>query len=434
MQTAARNPLKFVSYLEKHRIYELFQELSTMLVIKKPEDHLLFLKQSLHHAARRLDVPRIIILSQPGCDKLQLAGTLREQLQIPLITLNDITCYIASGNGSIIDNLRIILMNYMSSNYDGWILVDFPRNEKEARELLRAGLVPTHVIEIDGTRVGCDSSAKFHHHREIKGIRRVFTKSFFMETVNMNEPIDKVTAQCLNSFDRRNYSRAPTTLRILLIDFANGETFECLGSSIAKDFNVTFIDFSQILEQTSLQENSLGDELRKLKLETDSDGLPSRVKTKVFEHFLLQSGDLAEGWLLTNFVSNVEDFKNLDLTDFPPNRIIIVANGVTDNQSDTTLISNSATICTCDDTINLQSQIKEYAGKTGFVVESRDDPKLVEEQIQSYLVLPPPCVPPRTPRAQPDIESEDAEFDPDDQPGVEALQCLRRPEPMLPLI
>jgi hypothetical protein len=34
-----------------------------MLLIKRPKDHVLFLKQSLCHAARRLDAPRIIILA-----------------------------------------------------------------------------------------------------------------------------------------------------------------------------------------------------------------------------------------------------------------------------------------------------------------------------------------------------------------------------------
>lgn len=38
-----------------------------MMLIKRPDDHVLFLKQSLQHAARRLDVPRIIILASPNC-------------------------------------------------------------------------------------------------------------------------------------------------------------------------------------------------------------------------------------------------------------------------------------------------------------------------------------------------------------------------------
>lgn len=37
-----------------------------MLLMKKPDDHLLFLKQSLYHAARRLDEPRVMIITPPG--------------------------------------------------------------------------------------------------------------------------------------------------------------------------------------------------------------------------------------------------------------------------------------------------------------------------------------------------------------------------------
>ncbi|XP_043605602.1 uncharacterized protein LOC122577938 [Bombus pyrosoma] len=54
---------RFMAYLEKHRLYELFYEMATQLMIQKPEDHLVFMKQYLQLAAKRLNVPNIILIA-----------------------------------------------------------------------------------------------------------------------------------------------------------------------------------------------------------------------------------------------------------------------------------------------------------------------------------------------------------------------------------
>ncbi|XP_046400926.1 uncharacterized protein LOC124167162 [Ischnura elegans] len=42
-----RVPVTFIPYLEKHRIYNLFQELLSRVIIKRPDDHLQFIKDEL---------------------------------------------------------------------------------------------------------------------------------------------------------------------------------------------------------------------------------------------------------------------------------------------------------------------------------------------------------------------------------------------------
>ncbi|KAF2894541.1 hypothetical protein ILUMI_11635 [Ignelater luminosus] len=62
-----------IPYLEKHRIYDLFHELARELVIQQPVDHVLFLKQILHHAAKSRDIARVIILSSPKVNGYEVA-------------------------------------------------------------------------------------------------------------------------------------------------------------------------------------------------------------------------------------------------------------------------------------------------------------------------------------------------------------------------
>lgn len=56
-------PPRFVPYLEKHRIFELFHELTELLVQERPKDHVKYIKDILPCAAKRRDKPRIVFLA-----------------------------------------------------------------------------------------------------------------------------------------------------------------------------------------------------------------------------------------------------------------------------------------------------------------------------------------------------------------------------------
>ncbi|XP_003424124.1 adenylate kinase 8 isoform X1 [Nasonia vitripennis] len=437
---------KLLSYLEKHRIFELFQELSMMLLIKKPEDHLLFLKQSIYHAARRLDAPRIIILAPPEFDKLKLAKNLVEKLQVPLVTLNDVAegaePILLSEPTFLVEKLRTILTNHMQQNRDGWVFSDFPRTEKEARFLQRAGITPSHVMDI--TLSTTDNPSKSNvYQQEIRGLRHVFSE-LLTAIKTKGKKVEDVTEECLNLVRLRKFSRAPAIFRILLMDSTDSERSYCLSQHLSQIFNITHIDFNQVLERISLQETKIGERLReaKTKIECNSD-LPSQLKIQVFEEFLIQTESLKKGWVLTGLPTCVDDFKHLDMMNTPPNRLIIVVSQKSkscndnahnaDDSSSETACCKFRFECVRISKENLCEMI-EYAGESASLIESDENLKVVKERVAFNLMQPPPCVPPRQPRPPPAIKPEDIEFDPDDEPSTEIFDEIREPEPILPLV
>lgn len=60
------------------------------MVIKRPEDHLRFLRDVLTHAARAVNMRRIIIIGPPCDQKREIAELLAKQLSIHMITLDQI--------------------------------------------------------------------------------------------------------------------------------------------------------------------------------------------------------------------------------------------------------------------------------------------------------------------------------------------------------
>ncbi|XP_058802706.1 adenylate kinase 8-like [Phymastichus coffea] len=424
------------SYIEKHRIYELFQELSMMLLIKKPKDHVLFLKQSVYHAARRLDVPRIFILAPPNFNKRALAQNLKRILNIPAITVDEVTCgqeLISQCN--FVDNLRNILTGYMKYGFDGWIFFDFPRTEEEAKCLQRNGIIPSHVFEIvtsDGANeasISTNDTIKVTYCKDLRAMRHVFDKLLIKINVK-NHSIDDITQKCLKLVKFRTYSRYPSTLRVLYLD-NDARRSKCIAKHVAEEFGLIHIDFNEILKQISQRDSELSYAVSDAIQLAKSNDMPTDIKIQVFEEFLLTSEAVRNGWVLTGLVSTIDDLKQLDMTDFPPNRIVIVKLENEKPDSDTSSSYLSDTSCYYEDHI---SDIIAYVGDSIHVIKATEDTKKIEQQVDFWLVQPAPCVPPRQPRPPCTIKPEDIEFDPDDEPDIDIFDCIREPEPDLPLV
>ncbi|KAJ8679789.1 hypothetical protein QAD02_015576 [Eretmocerus hayati] len=473
-----RDPAKlsrdFTSYLEKHRIFELFQELSSMLLIKKPDDHVLFLKQSIHHAARRLDVPRVVIMAPPGFDRKKLGETLASKLMIPLIRLKDFTddCEpvryhvflvfeLTSINSEIFcsqylsestfvtEKLRMILMNYMKFNCDGWIFLDFPRNDKEARFLQRSGLIPSHVIDITTEGVNGNSSDG-EYFKEIRGLRRVFAN--LIKRINAKDKeFQDIVDICLAVLKQRMYKNINTELRIVLIDPQNSNRCESLGAHLAEEFGIHHIKFNEVIECVSSQCSELGNNLRAARENSDTDNLSPCLKVLCFKQYLRQPQYERIGWVLTGFPRCVEDLKQLDTTNLRANRVIIVVgkNYGTDEisyiecpDSNADVITGSnhlllingnyfQKVCMCEDDIE---NIIKYTRGSSFIIKEEDKFENLKNKIDFYLAQPPPCVPPREPKPPRLIKPEEIEFDPDDEPSPNIFDNIREPEPTLQLV
>ncbi|XP_014605794.1 PREDICTED: adenylate kinase 8-like [Polistes canadensis] len=129
-------PPRFIAYLEKHKIYELFQELAKQLIIDQPEDHILYMKQCLEHAVRKRDIPRIILLAPPIFDKMALAEIFRKELGLQPITVEDL-------------REKIINKNYVKKPEclrKGWVLTNYPVTVEDFKLLDMIDTPPNKVI------------------------------------------------------------------------------------------------------------------------------------------------------------------------------------------------------------------------------------------------------------------------------------------------
>ncbi|XP_043276605.1 adenylate kinase 8 [Venturia canescens] len=446
-------PAKFVPYMEKHRIYELFHELATGLIIQQPSDPILYLKQSLRLASKKRDLPRLILLGEPYSKILALASILQTKLGLKLITLSDVqkvTPAIEEENLSeedIVRNLSVILKEF-AIDFTGWILVGLPRTRREGRAIQRAGVIPTHVLEIlTSPQKPCAKPESSGNESHFRGLRELY-KNSLIKVETGDRDANALAEACATMAKKKKHCGAPCLFRVALIG-PRGSGCRSVANYLSHRFKLVHVDFDRILEQTRLQENCFGRALREIEYRWGKRPKPD-VRIRVVMKYLLGPECTKRGWVLTGYPTTVEDFKLLDASDTPPNRVIFVNLSKTTlrerimSRSDEAATSNSEysqekELFITDDEGTVQSEIEEYAknvtalkayvGASGSEVDGDVGERNLGERVEACLMRPAPSAPPRVGKSRNKLEP--IEFEPDDEPDHRALDRLRGTESIL---
>ncbi|XP_074112333.1 adenylate kinase 8 [Cotesia typhae] len=272
---------RYLPYLEKHRIYELFNDINTDLMIQKPSDPLHFIKHWLEE------------------------------------------------NPVYQDRLKIILLSSLD--------FDLPRNNSEARALKRNGILPTHVFEIidslgDNSRDNAlkaqvsknngstEESSSCDYNLHINGLRDEY-KPFLHKIESTGRTCEEIGNMCISIIRRQRYN-IPCIYRVLLMG-PRGSGFRTVAKYLSQKYGLVNVDLDYLLEQTKKQNSLLGEELRSL----DYRGTvpSSEMRFKIVENKLMSQECIRKGWVLTRYPLTVEDFRLLNLLTTPPNRIIFLS-------------------------------------------------------------------------------------------------------------
>ncbi|XP_043507720.1 adenylate kinase 8 [Frieseomelitta varia] len=476
---------KFVAYMEKHRLYELFYEIAIQLMIEKPEDHVVFIKQYLRSAVKKLNISNIILIAPTSFDRIALAKVLQKELGVHPLTLKDLRnvcsqhddgCHCKESQ-DLAYAMRKILENEATIRESGWILVDLPRTKREAQIFQRTGIIPTHVIQLivsndtEKSKICTDifaycktceptnTSKNMKHRRYLKNLRdlrEVYGHCLIEVEVGIRT-INELGKDCAKLAKIKKHCGAPSLFRIALVG-SRGSGCTTLAKYLAERFNLVHIDYDQIMEQARLQQNPLGKMLRTF--EDKWGGRPKpELRIQVVEKYISEYECLKRGWVLTGYPKTVEDFKLLDLNPTPPNRVIFVEvngdvcrerllnrryNFVTGSKhilSTTNYADNDdckLTVHPRDLRLNVERDLQEYeenvtdmmryAGESAIKIDGNEEERIVREQIEAIIMRPISSWQSRVPKPPPLIDPMNIEFDPCDEPDSSVFDNIRAPE------
>ncbi|KAK4883554.1 hypothetical protein RN001_006873 [Aquatica leii] len=319
-----------IPYLEKHRIHELFTELARELVIQQPVDHICFLKQLLVHAAKSVDVARVVLLSSPKVNTYEVASQITYYTKQTVINDSMIMEYFKDKKRSELNPkvlARVLDRIVRSEQVRGWILVDCIKNATEAKAILQAGILPTHVIHLVAPYnpplnelLYCQVQGGWpEYRRTIMGIRDAF-QHCLMEVYLERKSIFEIVEECYEYIKIKKGVGGPKQPRIVLLG-PRGCGRKTQARLLEENLNLIHVDFEYLLCQAWVSQNELGEQLRNCQ---DDVCFQSNLLMKVIEQRVLKPDCLQQGWVMTGFPFTITDFRYLDCLDTPPNRVIFI--------------------------------------------------------------------------------------------------------------
>ncbi|XP_031365852.1 adenylate kinase 8 isoform X1 [Apis dorsata] len=453
--------------------------MATQLLIQKPEDHLVFMKQYLHLAAKKLNISNIILIAPENFDRKALAKILQKELGVYPLSLKELRKVYTQQDDSChceeSEDLAHAMKKILESgafHESGWLLFDLPRTKKEARIFQRMGIIPTHVIQLKvsneyekwndiytnnahSTFIKSKKSQN-HYLKNLRELREVYAHYLIEIEVGIRS-IEELGKDCAKLAKIKKHCGTPSLFRIALIG-PRGSGCITVAKYLAERFNLVYIDYDYIAEQARLQQNSLGKILRLFEEQWGERPKPE-IRIQIVEKHISEYECLKRGWVLTGYPKTVEDFKLFDLSPTPPNRVIFmevssdicrerllnrrynIVTGSKHNLS-STIIGNDdfkLGVHPKDFRLNVERDLQEYeenvtgmmkyAGESAIKIDGNDEKRIVREKVEASIMHPILSWQSRIPRPPPKIDPMSIEFDPDDEPDSSVFDKIRAPEP-----
>lgn len=333
MTDPSKRPLTFpkwhIPYLEKHRITELLNEIARELVIQKPEDHILFMKQILQQAASSRDVCRLILVGSMKINRSGIAQDIAKVTQQIVVTLEDlknIFSFQTNVNPDAVSKAVACIVRSQNVSQSGWILADCINNDEEAKALLRLGVLPTHVVylvtpfqpKLDEP-LYCDVPENWPAlRRNLFGLKEVFGKKI-REVHLTDKNISEVAKSCINVCNKKEAVKMIRPRVVILGPRGSGR--KCQARLLSQQLGLVHVDFEYILCQAWMSDTELGKKLRKCNKQVC---FHSELLCQIVNKRILEKDCLEHGWVLTGYPYTVTDFQFLDSLQTPPNRVIVL--------------------------------------------------------------------------------------------------------------
>lgn len=438
-------PPRFIPYLEKHRIYELFHELGNELAMFQPEDPLVFLNQCLSRLGKGRDRRLIILMTSPYLDTIKLAHLLSVKTGCGIIS-RYIAC-LKPGDFFDPDSLAENTANIIrDSDKDGWILADYPTNVKEAKALIKSGVIPTHAFLVlpddqenpalsyyaeggqdhkDNDKlqsVSTTPSILLEFENSLHRLNELFCSS--LKTIKTNGmDLEEIANACARLTLKPPPRHAPKLFRVVLIG-PRGSRRRTVAKILNKKYNLVHVDMESLIKVGRMMENELGDKIRWL---DDNNSLyPTGIIFELLKSRLYKPDCLERGYVLTNFPTCLTDFVLLDSIETPPNRVIfmdIESDECQERLEDRVVNEHSGRLyskktvaknqllksqththpdddaCTVTEEIIFYNKRKkalmEYCGKSSWRVDARGPITALVERVEDVLMSSSPVAQPR---------------------------------------
>jgi len=300
------------AYVEKHKVFQLFEGLLEDLILKRPDDPIAHLIKAL----KCPEQPRVIVVGPPGAQARALCEQFSSQLGLVHVVASDVYRDLAKSGSplgkeakALVDNNQDIpsdmllkLLQEKLSTPDcinkGWVLEGYPSTATQARAMLAGGVLPTCVLSLlldddevmrrlTGRRVDPEGNQVYHltdmpppeaimgrliqrpddteervaerlaNFRDaMAGAIPLFKKT--LKEVDASMPEGELVAACLPLVATVQPTKAPRGCPRVLLLGGPGSGAQELGAALAQRFGAKLISAPDLMQAAALNGSQYG--------------------------------------------------------------------------------------------------------------------------------------------------------------------------------
>ncbi|XP_004928678.1 adenylate kinase 8 isoform X1 [Bombyx mori] len=336
---------RFIPYMEKYRVYQIFKDMLKDLLINLPKDHLKHMKIFLHRYSQSCkDADRIILLVSPELEHIDITAILKQlikDLGLFVITRRVVMDRYEKHENYMPGCVSPVVLSEITKTLTmkdqilqaGWLMFDHPCTVREARCLQQDGVLPTVTLALMPTPPQAPpsdnllTSARSFFQQDFEGLKFAYKATLKEVYIDSEDEIEKISTKCFNAiracaagaqgpYQGHHVVGAPGVYRVLVIG-PRGSGRRSQALALAKHFRLVYLHFDDLLSEAKAKTDEFGQKLRQHE--------PSvQVKAVIVKRRILLKDCIDNGWVLVGFPMSGKEFELLDNTPTPPNRIIIL--------------------------------------------------------------------------------------------------------------
>ncbi|XP_035813675.2 adenylate kinase 8 isoform X2 [Amphiprion ocellaris] len=355
-----RVPPQLSVYSDKH-VTHLVQTLVSDLLIHQPDDPISFLIHQLQRIS--VDVPRVLLFGPPAVGKNTVAKRLSAELRAVHVTTDTLLLDQSepSSQTEQVPAERLVLQRLKEIDciHKGWVLVGFPQSRLQALSLQQLGVLPEHVVLLEapddvllqrfqGRQVDPLTGDIYHHtfirpvediitdrleegrglseeqrlaklqlfRREVTGLSSTY--QHVLKVINGDQPHADVYQQVLAFVQIRRRSRTP---RILLLGPpGSGKSHQ--ARLLSNKYKMVDVCCGRLLRSVGADGSAVAQQIQPY-LENGRP-VPDSLVLQVLQERLSQMDCSCRGWILHGFPSELQQAKNLQESQYQPNRVFFL--------------------------------------------------------------------------------------------------------------
>ncbi|KAG7303855.1 hypothetical protein JYU34_010757 [Plutella xylostella] len=269
-------PQHFLPYIDKHRLYKLFRDMVTDLVIHLPRDHLKHMKMFVRRrAAGQGDPHRIVIITSPEVD-IEITKVVKEMMKSLHVYIITRRCILDKSEKHFEYDPQCVSPELLAEvakditikdpiPQAGWLMFDHPCSLREAQSLQQEGVLPTVTLALgppqsDTCAVDHRTGVKGFFDQDFEGLKYAYRATLKEVAIEPGEDPVSVAAKCLRAILAAAAGLGPggagdagggggagaTIYRVLLVG-PRGSGRSVHGKLLAQTFGVVYCEFGLFL-------------------------------------------------------------------------------------------------------------------------------------------------------------------------------------------